>query len=362
MSKTVGEPIDERVSWLRAATDFEAARQHTVAGPRHRALRDAAALFGDRLRESARVISVDTLPLTAFPYPTKRAFDGALRLPLPYVFLTHRALLVTFEVEGDTRRLLFNPTQWQASLAAPFFRRLVERFGEAVAHKLRGDFPPLLDQLMRLGVTPDQIDLLAFDHFHTQDLRPLLGCQVPDEEDRTPGPLFPNAHLLAPRSEWDSWDDLHPVQRAWYVRDGKVGVPTDRVILTESDLWLGEGLALVRTPGHTVGNQTLFVHHGDGVFGCSENGVSADSWTPYESRLPGLAAFARGYDLEVVRNTNTLELGAEQYDSMVLEREVVDRVGQSPGFVRMFPSSEVTPSPLAPGVFPSQVFRQAPAA
>jgi hypothetical protein len=347
---------------VRSIPDFEEARAIGGAGPRLRALKDVGARFGDRLREATRVISVDTLPLTAFPYPTKRAFDGALRLPLPYVFLTHRALLVTFESEGEKRRLLFNPTQWQASLEAPFFRRLVERFGQAAAERLRGDFPPLMNQLERLGVTPEQIDLLAFDHFHTQDLRPLLGCEIPDEEDRTPGPLFPNALLLAPRSEWQAWDDLHPVQRAWYVARGKVGVPEERVVLTDADLSLGEGLALIRTPGHTVGNQTLFAHHGDGVFGCSENGVSADAWTPYESRLPGLAAYARGFDLEVVRNANTLELGAEQYTSMMLEREVVDRVGDAPAFVRMFPSSEVTPSALAPGVFPSRVFKNAPAA
>ncbi|NOY90127.1 MAG: hypothetical protein GXP55_02880 [Deltaproteobacteria bacterium] len=357
-----GECIDPRLPWVRSSSNFEEARALSGAGPRLRALKDAGARFGDQLRGGPRVLSVDTLPLTSFPYPTKRAFDGALRLPLPYVLVTHRALLVTFEAEGETRRLLFNPTQWRASLAAPFFRRLVERFGPAAAERLRGDFPPLLEQLAKLGIAPEQIDILAFDHFHSQDLRPLLGCEIPDEEDRTPGPLFPNALLLAPRVEWESWDDLHPVQRAWYVADGKVGVPSERVVLTDADLSLGDGLALVRTPGHTLGNQTLFAHHGDGVFGCSENGVSADAWTPYESRLPGLPSFARGYDLEVVRNANSLELGAEQYTSMMLEREIVDRVGDAPAFVRMFPSSEVTPSLLAPGVFPSQVFESAPAA
>ena len=359
---TLGAPIDSRVPWVRTVHAFDEARALSGAGPRLRALKDAGGLFGDALREQPRVLSVDTLPLTAFPYPTKRAFDGALTLPLPYVFLTHRALLVTFEAEGATRRLLFNPTQWQASQAAPFFRRLLERFGQAAAERLRGDFPPLLNQLEKLGVKPEQIDLLAFDHFHTQDLRPLLGCDIPDQEDRTPGPLFPNAHLLAPRVEWEAWDDLHPVQRAWYVAEGKIGVPMERVVLTDADLRLGDGVALVRSPGHTLGHQTLFAHHGDGVFGCSENGVSADAWTPYESRLPGLPAFARGYDLEVVRNANTLELGAEQYTSMMLEREIVDRVGEAPAFVRMFPSSEVTPSIMAPGVFPSRVFKSAPSA
>ena len=49
-------------------------------------------------------------------------------------------------------------------------------------------------------------------------------------------------------------------------------------------------------------------------------------------------------------NANTPERGADQYTSMVLERTVVDRVKRAPAFVQMFPSSEVTPSALSPGL------------
>ena len=55
-------------------------------------------------------------------------------------------------------------------------------------------------------------------------------------------------------------------------------------------------------------------------------------------------------------NSNTPELGAEQYTSMILERSVVDRVAENPAFVQMFPSSEVTPSLLSPGIRPSMIF------
>ena len=44
------------------------------------------------------------------------------------------------------------------------------------------------------------------------------------------------------------------------------------------------------------------------------------------------------------------------YAMSLLERAIVDRVPEAPAFVQMFPSSEVTPSPLAPGVRPSMVF------
>src|SRR5690606_4644737 len=211
-------------------------------------------------------------------------------------------------------------------------------------------------QLMALGIGPEDIDLVAFDHFHTQDVRSLFGSSEPRPDGSDFAARFPNAHLLAPRVEWLDWDALHPMQTAWFVHEGKRGVPMDRVVLTEDDLWLGPGCLLLRTPGHTSGNQTLFVNTERGVFGCSENGTSADNWAPYESRIPGMRSYVRLYDAEVVINSNTPELGAEQYTSMILERSVVDRVKDRPAFVQMFPSSEVTPSLLSPGIKPAMIF------
>jgi hypothetical protein len=38
---------------------------------------------------------------------------------------------------------------------------------------------------------------------------------------------------------------------------------------------------------------------------------------------------------------------------MILERTIVDRVKRAPAFVQMFPSSEVTPSLVSPGLKPT---------
>ena len=94
-----------------------------------------------------------------------------------------------------------------------------------------------------------------------------------------------------------------------------------------------------------------------GVWGISENGTSADNWSPLDSRIPGLGAMCRRSDLDVVVNANTPEGGADQYTSMILERTLVDRVRRAPAFVQMFPSSEVTPSKLAPGLAPTLLHR-----
>jgi hypothetical protein len=114
---------------------------------------------------------------------------------------------------------------------------------------------------------------------------------------------------------------------------------------------------LLRTPGHTTGNQTLFVNTSSGVWGVSENGTAADNWSPLDSKIPGLRAICKKQDLDIVLNANTPECGADQYTSMVLEKTIASRLHRAPAFVQMFPSSEVTPSALSPGLKPTVLHR-----
>lgn len=349
------EPIDPRLPWVRRVPALDEARRIGASGARLDALRRAGERLGDALRDGPRARFARTFDVSDLIYPARFAFQGALTLPWPYVLMRHRCLLVQVEVDGAQKNVLFNPTDRESARATPFFERTLEG-REALEDWFAPRQPTVEDGLRALGLTPDDIDLIVFDHFHTQDLRPTLGTVRGDGLARPLPARFPNAYLLAPRAEWEDWDRLHPLQRPWFIADGKRDVDESRVVLTDADLALGEGCLLVRTPGHTSGHQTLFVHGDDGVFGCGENGTSADCWSPYESRLPGLRGFARRFDAEVVLNLNTPESAAEQYTSMVLERSIVDRVGDEPAFVQMLPSSEVTPSPLAPGVRPSVVF------
>ncbi|AKV03836.1 hypothetical protein AKJ09_10499 [Labilithrix luteola] len=321
-------------------------------GAQLRALRRAGEQLHDKLASGPRAVSVRTLPLTTLAYPTRYAFWSAAFAPAPLVMLTHRCVLVQFQRRGELVNLLFNPTDVAAAKATPFFARLIETLGTRLSDAVAGKFDPIEAQLMRLGVAPEDIDYVAFDHFHTQDLRGLLGTA-----DGSRPPRFPKAKLLAPKIEWDDWDDLHPLQKAWFVRDGKQGVREDMVVFTDGDFVLGDGVMLLRTPGHTSGNQTLFVNTDSGVWGISENGTCADNWSPLDSQIKGLAFTCKKQDLDIVLNANTPELGAAQYTSMVLERTIVDRVRRAPAFVQMFPSSEVTPSVIAPGLAPTLLHR-----
>jgi glyoxylase-like metal-dependent hydrolase (beta-lactamase superfamily II) len=340
-----------RAGELEVVGDLDGAWRVEGHGPKLRAVRSAGEELHEQLSRGPRVICVRSLPVTTLGYPTKYAFWNAQISPAPFVIMTHRALLVQFLAKGDIKTLLFNPTDDVAARQTPFFERTIRKVGDYIAFNLLAKRHDSLEhQLSQLGVTPESVDYVAFDHFHTQDLRSLLGTT-----DGAHSPRFPNAKLLAPRTEWDDWDDLHPMQKAWFVADGKRGVRTEKVVLTEGDFQLGDGVLLLRTPGHTSGNQTLFMNTSDGVWGCSENGTCADNWSPLESKIAGLARTCRLQDIDIVLNANTPELGATQYTSMILEKTMVDRLNRAPGFCQMFPSSEVTPSPIAPGLSPTVV-------
>jgi glyoxylase-like metal-dependent hydrolase (beta-lactamase superfamily II) len=350
----LGAPLDSRLPWIRKISQLDEARAVSTPGPRLEALRKAGRALGDELRSGPRVVGVKTLDNAVLPYPTRFAFNGVVPLPWPMVIMVHRTLLVQLRTDEGVKNVLFNPTDAETARRAPFFAKLearVKKIAPFAEKLLTGRFASIKEQLAALGLTPGDIHLIAYDHFHTQDLRPVLGT------GNGSAGLYPNALLLAPVREWRDWDGLHPLQRPWFIQDGKQGVPESRVVLTDGDLALGEGCMLVQTPGHTSGNQTLFVHGEDGVFGCCENGTSADNWSPRASTIPGLRKFAEQYDAEVVINSNTPEFGAEQYTSMVLERSVVDPVRDRPEFAQMFPSSEVTSTALAPAVRPAMVFR-----
>lgn len=333
---------------LRLLTQLDAAWLSASTAERHARVLDAGAGLGETFRAGPTVQAVATLPLTTLVYPSRFAFQGAALSPAPFVTLTHRALLIEFQQHGSLKRLLFNPTDIEASRATPFFAKLIAQVGERGARLLATRFDPIEAQLRRLGLGVEHIDYLAFDHLHTQDLRGLLGTVSGAQRAR-----FPKAKWLCPRAEWEGASRLHPMQRAWFVSGALSDLPPDRVVLTEGDVMLGDGVMLLRTPGHTVGNQTLFFKTDRGVWGCSENGTAADNWSPKASGILGVAGAARAGDLDVVLNANTPEFAADQYTSMCLERVLVDRVPHNGDFVQMFPSSEVTPSVLSPGLAPT---------
>ena len=327
-----------KLARMEPILELDHAWEVRAAGPQLRRVRRSADALRARFTAGPRVLSVRTFPLLTLPYPTRYAFAGAALSPAPYVALTHRCILVQFLDGGELRNVLFNPTDVGAARATPFYARLTAKVGSLLGKS----FDTLEQQLLHVGLVPEDIDYVAFDSFQLEDLRGLAK-------------RFPEAKLVVPEIAWTDWDDLHPLQRAWYVREGKEGVGNENVLFTNGDIALGDGVMLLRTPGRAVGSQTLFLHTSAGVWGISANGACADSWSPLESKIAGLAATCHRLDVDVLPDASTPHDGALQYTSMILERTLADRVHRAPAFVQMLASSEVTPSLLAPGLTPTIV-------
>jgi hypothetical protein len=330
---------------LKPFHEFDEANSTWPRGDRLDAIRTAADAFRRRFKEQGQVSAVSTVDLVTAGYPTKYAFGGAARSLNPIINILNRLVIVQFQdFSGELKTLAWEPTVPEGSAQAPFYAQLIERYGEWLSEKvLSKQFHTVSEALSLCGLTADDVDYVAFDHLHVQDMRILMGTTQPVEGEPGPRrPFFPNARFLCQRKEVDTLRSTHPMQWAWYVPGGMDHVVEDDLVLLDGDVELGVGVALAWTPGHTDGNQSLVINTPDGVWVSSENGVSADNWHPHLSKIPGVKAEAEFMGREVILNSNTLEDSLDQYDSMVKEKALADPNHKDPRWMNVFPSSEMT--------------------
>jgi len=329
---------------LRPFHEFDESHALWPRGDRPAAIREAATAFRKRFKPQGQVLAVRTVDLVAAAYPTAYALHGAARALNPFVSIINRLVVVQFEdFDGERRTLVWEPTVPEGSAEAPFYAQLVERYGEWVSTNIASKvFHTVEEALALCGLAPGDVDFVSFDHLHVQDLRRLMGTTAPVGAEAEPrAPFFANAKFLCQRREVDTFRSVHPMQWAWYVPGGMDDVIEDNLVLVDGDVELGVGVALVWTPGHTDGNQSLCLNTPDGIWVTSENGVAADSWLPHLSKIPGVRKYAQFFDREVILNANTLEDSIDQYDSMIKEKALADANRADPRWLNTFPSSEM---------------------
>jgi hypothetical protein len=324
-------------------TELDAAWAMRSSGARLDEVRRAGRKLRERILAGGAARCVRTADLATFPYPTRYGLQGVASSPAPYVFMRNRMQLVQVESGGKPITILVNPTDPVRSAKAPYFARLEERYGKLASRLLSTFHTTIEDALVTWGVAPASIDYVTFDHLHVQDARGLLA----------PGGLLPRAKLLVQRGELDTLAHIHPLQAEWYIPECLAGVAADRIVALDGDYAIGGGFAIVRTPGHTLGNHSLVIVTDRGAWTVSENGIAVDAYAPGASRIRGVARHARDTGAEVILNANTREQSLDQYTSMVLEKTLADAVRDRPEFPQHFASSELVAHPLAPGLSPS---------
>lgn len=327
-------------------TELDQAWTVRGSGARLDEVRRAGRRLRDRILAAGAARCVRTADVATFPYPTKYGLQGVASSPAPYVFMRNRMHLVQVAAGGRTITILVNPTDAERSAKAPYFARLEARYGKLATRLLSKYHLTVEAALASWNVAPEAVDYITFDHLHVQDVRGLLAPS-------TGRAFLPNAKLLAQRAELDTFASLHPLQVEWYIPECLAGIPADRIVALDGDYAIGGGFAIVRTPGHTIGNHTLVVVTDRGAWTISENGIAVDAYAPGTSEIRGVARHARDQGVEVILNANTREHTLDQYTSMVLEKTIADPVADRPELPQHFSSSELVAHPLAPGLAPT---------
>ncbi len=357
---------------------FDGARDAAAPAGRLEEVRKRARKFREEMLSGSQVLFYKSCELIRVPYPTRYAFSqvyAMTAMKTPLIHILNRLFIVQYKTADGVKTLLFSPSDIDANAETPFFKRLSGgvsikklreqaggeeatflsrlRSGALLADGFQKAIAPIGDRvegwLSKVGIRPEQIDYISYDHLHTQDVRRWLGA------GGEPG-LFPNAKLLITRQEWESTKALLPPQIDWYCPHGIEGVDESKVVFFEGDVRLGEGVALVSTPGHTEGNHSLVAHTSDGLLVTSENGVGPDCYAPLSSSIPAVRKYAKATGMEVVLNGNTLEGGLNQYISMVQEREIAGPSPKNPEFPNVVCSSEFTSYALFAGMTPTYNF------
>ena len=325
---------------------FDAVDRTAPYGVQLRQTREAAAVVRRDLLTTGTPTLVETRDLVTLPYPTRFGLWRAALTPSPYLSITNRMLVVRWDEAGTTRTLVFEPTDHARGQYTPYFARVEKQTPGFVQDRLVTRHGDVLEQLAALGIAPEEVDYLAFDHLHTQDVRRWVGTS-------TTAPAFPNARLVVQKDELAAMADLHPLQAPWYQPDTFRDLRPERIAAVDGDVLLGPGVALVATPGHTVGNQSLVLATGDGLWAVSENVIAVEAMAPQHSKIPGVRRSSATWGRDVVLNTNTPEGLADQYNSVVKEDCLVDRSQVDSRFPQFLPSSELTPSAYFPGTRPT---------
>jgi glyoxylase-like metal-dependent hydrolase (beta-lactamase superfamily II) len=116
--------------------------------------------------------------------------------------------------------------------------------------------PGLARSLADAGVAPGDIDIALASHLHFDHIG---GFTVRDESGRLV-PRFPRARYVARAGEWEDATHPHERNRASYLPENFVPLKEAGVLdLVDGDAEIMPGVRVVRSGGHTMHHQVVFI-------------------------------------------------------------------------------------------------------
>lgn len=318
MTKQVFKPL----------TDFVAAWQQPSPALRLSAVREQAARLHQQLLQQPAVSCFKSANLYRDLYPINQAYGGVykgLSLTVPYVHLLKRLWIIQFtDFSGDLKTLLFSPSDNHGPLQVALFERFNARLPRYLRRLSKAVIAPsylsVESALGELGLRPEQVDYISYNQLQGQPVAQWLA-------------LFPQARLLVHERELSQCSQV---------------LAADQIQTFTDSIYLGEGLALVHSPGVSAGHHVLVARVADGVCVITANGVGADAYAPEHSRVRAIRRYAMQRQLEVIvkgRQHTTLD---SHYVAMVMEKTLAGS-SHHPDFPNCAYSAEASPYWLMPG-------------
>ena len=162
--------------------------------------------------------------------------------PLNQVPLALNCLLL----ESDGKTVLIETGQGDKDFA------LLRRRGESVDHGL------LLQGLARLGVQPNDVDIVINTHLHNDH----CGWNTRHAQGAL-RPTFPRARYYAQRGEWEAASHPNERTRAAYLADNLTPVAeAGQLELIDGETPITSAITVIETPGHTADHAAVLIRDG----------------------------------------------------------------------------------------------------
>jgi N-acyl homoserine lactone hydrolase len=153
-------------------------------------------------------------------------------------------------------------------------------------------------ELAKLGLTVDDIDLVILTHLHVDHARD--------------AGKFKQATFVVQKSELEFAANPHPIQAGWFAQ-----VPADRLWIVDGDEEILDGIRVLHTPGHTPGTQSVLIETDQGRVCLSGQCTIRDNVDPPDAlKQMGVVAITPGI------HTNAMQA----YDSLIRIQESADQV------------------------------------
>ena len=153
-------------------------------------------------------------------------------------------------VECDAFRMLID---------TGFGNRMSEKSADIHAAEPDGT---LVGNLLRLGITPDQIDYVVLSHLHFDH----AGGGTMAQEDGQLALTFPCARYLLQRTEWEAAHNQAPEWTGIYPHENVVCLEgSEQLELVDGDAEIAPGIRVILTRGHSPGHQAIVIEDDDSM-------------------------------------------------------------------------------------------------